>query len=169
MKRFSLETLSEEQVFSLSSAKRVGTFRSLNWISEEFYVGEQLITITKSASRIMLGVSYNNMKVVKTRKAEEDAAAGGTLGRKEASYIKIPDDPKAIRRDKKTGIKKYLQVCVPNAKFARFSETILVDGVKLDSSNEELVKSIERNRKKKRKSEKLEVFCISLDKILSIK
>lgn len=163
MRKFCLKTLSEEEIYEITSSfKSTGYFGSITYIHQEFALDSHTITIVCKASNTKFGC-YSGMKSVKEKRAE--MAERGETPARESSYVYVEGDPKAIRRDKSTQTKKYVQTCI--FRNTRFVEEILVDGKKPLKLSDSLIAAI--NEQKEPLSKKKDMFILPLYKIVDLK
>ena len=118
------------------------------------------------------------MKSVIERKKVEDEAIGAPKIRKESSYIRLKDaegnfvEPIFIVRDRKTSLKRFLQVFINNTKDLRpetrkTTERFYKDGIEIQD-DDPIMKEVIATRKIKPRHGATETWVLSLDKITKI-
>ena len=173
-----IKAMAEKDIISAIDSKRIGTFRKLTWINDEFVDDKSIITVTKTAV-VRIGIQYDHMRQVIARKEAEDASFGATKVRRESSYARLLDEkgkfvePRYIVRDRKTMSKKYLQVCVSNAidiKTKTFSSTTtnVYKNGKLIEEQKIIDELLSKHPKKKSSSHNIDTWVLPINKIINI-
>lgn len=179
--KFALPTLTEADIIKAVRAKHNGVFgRKVTWISDEVASYDPVLkkpiiyTVTKTMN-VRLGIHHSRMKSVIARKAAEDAAIGATKTRRESSYTRLKDEkgvlvePEFFMRDKKTMLKKYLQVFINTPRTLNVVKKYYKNGVDV-SNHDEICKTIDSLIKPHSKSSggPIETWALPLEKITKI-
>lgn len=136
---YKVKTLTEEEIIEAVEKKKKGTYRKISWVTGEFEIGTQTITVVKTGFA-RLGIEYSHMAAVKAKEGEKTRLSSFVHPVDEEGKLL---DPPYIVRDRTTERNKYLLCCNANAydiktKTPRkIEETFYCDGKLIDFSMRE--------------------------------
>ena len=170
---YKVKTLTEEEIIEAVEKKKKGTYRKISWVTGEFEIGSQTITVIKTGFA-RLGIEYSHMAAVKAKEGEKTRFSSFVHSVDEEGELL---DPPYIVRDRKTETNKYLLCCNANVyniktkKPRMIEESFYCDGKLIDLSMREDAKkklTEEWAKHKKKSGGKTNAWVLPLQKIKKI-